>query len=53
MKLPLKAITNFARSPKGQRMLRDAKTKLDTPENRRKVQDVLQRRRGGSAPGSR
>ncbi len=53
MKLPLKAITDFARSPKGQRMLRDARTKIDTPENRRKVQDLVQRRRGGPSTGQR
>ena len=45
MKLPLKAITDFARSPKGQKAIRDARTKLDTPENRKKVMDLVQRRK--------
>ena len=31
----------FASSPKGRKMLADARTKYDTPENRRKVGDAI------------
>ena len=51
MKLPLKAITRFARSPQGQKAIRDARAKLDTPENRRKATEALGRLRGGGSPG--
>lgn len=47
MKLSLKAITDLARSPKGQKAIRDARTRLDTPENRRKATEALGRLRGG------
>ena len=37
MKLPLKALATFAASPQGRRLVQQARTKLDTPENRAKA----------------
>jgi len=34
----------FARSERGQRMIREAKAKYDTPENRAKAREVLSRK---------
>jgi hypothetical protein len=45
MRLPIGQITKFVQSPKGRKMLQDARTKLDTPENRRKVTDTVSRLR--------
>lgn len=35
---------SFARSERGQRMIREARAKYDTPENRAKVRQVVSRR---------
>jgi len=46
MKLSFKTVQDFARSPKGKRLLEQAKS-YDTPENRKKAMDFLGRVRGG------
>ena len=45
----------FAGSPKGRKMLADARTKYDTPENRKKVGDAISQLRSkrAAAAGSR
>ena len=40
----LGAAISFARSERGQRMIRDARLKYDTPANRAKAREVLTRR---------
>jgi hypothetical protein len=45
----LKKAADFARSPQGRKAIADARTKYDTPANRRRVTDALSRFRGGSA----
>jgi hypothetical protein len=35
---------SFARSERGQRMIREARTKYDTPANRAKARDLLSRK---------
>lgn len=37
---------SFARSQRGQRMLRDARNRIDTPANRQRARDAVSRRRG-------
>ena len=37
----LGAAISFARSERGRRMIRDARTKYDTPENRAKARETL------------
>jgi hypothetical protein len=39
---------SFARSERGQRMIREARAKYDTPANRDKVREALGRRRAAS-----
>lgn len=39
-------LASFANSPQGRRAISQARTKLDTPENRRKLSGLLDRRRG-------
>jgi hypothetical protein len=39
-------IARFATSPKGRRAIEEARTKLDTPENRQRVTDALGKVRG-------
>ncbi|MDT7570296.1 MAG: hypothetical protein QOE05_470 [Actinomycetota bacterium] len=41
------AAISFARSERGQRMIRDAREKYDTPANRAKARDALSGLRGG------
>jgi hypothetical protein len=45
---------SFARSERGQRMIRQARAKYDTPENRAKARDAVANLRAGrtSRPGS-
>ena len=40
------AAVTFARSERGQRMIREARQKYDTPANRAKAQDALSGLRG-------
>jgi hypothetical protein len=40
------AAVSFARSERGQRMIRDARQKYDTPENRAKAKDAVSNLRG-------
>ena len=42
-------LTRFATSPQGRRAIDQARTKLDTPENRRRVTDLIGRRGAGGA----
>jgi len=35
------AAVSFARSPRGKRMIAQARQKVDTPQNRAKVQDAV------------
>jgi hypothetical protein len=37
----LAGLVAFAGSPKGRQMMSDARTKYDTPENRRKIGDAI------------
>lgn len=46
----LGAAVTFARSERGQRMIRDAKTKYDTPENRAKARELLSRKQAAKRP---
>jgi hypothetical protein len=41
----LGAAVTFARSERGQRMIREARQKYDTPENRQKAREALRGRR--------
>jgi hypothetical protein len=43
MKLPLKALAAFAASPQGRRAIQNARTRIDTPENRKRVTDAVSR----------
>jgi len=43
-------LASFATSPQGRRAISQARTKLDTPENRRKLTSLLNR--GGAAGGA-
>ena len=55
MRLPIQQLTKFATSPKGRKMVEDARTKLDPPENRQKLGDAVGKvrsRQGGNPPGS-
>lgn len=55
MRLPIRQITKFVTSPQGRRMVQDARTRLDTPENRKKVEEAVSRlraRQGGQPPAS-
>jgi hypothetical protein len=49
MKLSLKSVTDLAKSPQGKKVLRQVRT-LDTPANRKKAMDVLQKMRGRRRP---
>jgi hypothetical protein len=51
MKLSLKTVQDLAKSPKGRKLLEQAKT-YDTPENREKAKDLLRRVRGTKKRGS-
>jgi hypothetical protein len=44
----VRKLTRFAASPQGRRAIDQARTKLDTPENRRKLTDLVGRARGGT-----
>ena len=46
----LMAAVSFARSPRGRRMLADARRKFDTPQNRAKVQETVAGMRKGRGP---
>jgi hypothetical protein len=50
MKLPLKALAAFAASPQGRRMMKQARARIDTPENRQRFSDTVAnfRSRGAS-----
>jgi hypothetical protein len=51
MRLPIGRITKFVQSPQGRKALQDARTKLDTPENRKRVTDTVNRLRSrGQGP---
>ena len=52
MKLSLKAVTDYAKSPQGKQMLQRAKG-MNTPANRKKATDLLGRLRGGGRPPTR
>jgi hypothetical protein len=41
------AAVAFARSPQGQRLIREARRRYDTPANRAKLRQVLAELRGG------
>lgn len=41
----LGAAVGFARSERGQRMIRDARQKYDTPANRAKARELVNRRK--------
>ena len=43
----LGAAVSFVRSEQGQRVIAQARARLDTPENRRKVQETVQSLRSG------
>ncbi len=45
-----RTLAKFATSPQGRRTINQARTKLDTPENRRKLSGLLNR--GGAARGT-
>lgn len=40
-------IARFASSPQGRRTIEQARTKLDTPENRKRITEAIGRVRGG------
>ena len=42
-------IARFAASPQGRRSIDQARTKLDTPENRQRLTEMLGKVRGGGA----
>ena len=47
-------LVTFARSPQGQRMIREARRKYDTPENRARAKQAvseLRQSRGRRTPG--
>jgi multisubunit Na+/H+ antiporter MnhG subunit len=48
----LAGLVALASSPKGRRMIADARTKYDTPENRKKVGDAISqlRKKGAAQP---
>lgn len=46
----VRKLASFAASPQGRRTINQARTKLDTPENRRKLSGLLNR--GGAARGA-
>jgi hypothetical protein len=43
-----RTLAKFATSPQGRRTINQARTKLDTPENRRKLSGLLNRRGAGA-----
>ena len=46
----VRTLTRFATSPQGRRAIDQARTRLDTPENRRKLTELVGRaRKSGSA----
>lgn len=47
----VRKLASYATSPQGRRTIDQARTKLDTPENRKKVSSLLNRRRSGGAAG--
>lgn len=48
----VRTITRFATSPQGRRALEQARTRLDTPENRERLTQLVSRGRGrGGAAG--
>lgn len=52
----LRRAANFARSPQGRRAIDQARTRLDTPENRRRLTQTVERVRSrgtGSTPTRR
>lgn len=50
MRLPIRQITKFVQSPRGRRMIEDARTKLDTPANRRTLTEAVGRLRSRGRP---
>jgi hypothetical protein len=50
MRLPVKALAAFIASPQGRRAIKRARARIDTPENRRKLQAMVDRRRRRGAP---
>ena len=54
MKLPLKALAAFAASPQGRRMIKQARARIDTPENRQRLSDTISnvRTRSGQRPAA-
>ncbi|HVF32387.1 MAG TPA: hypothetical protein VM933_05045 [Acidimicrobiales bacterium] len=46
----VRKITRFAASPQGRQAIDAARTRLDTPENRRRLTGMLNRRKSGGAP---
>ncbi len=43
-------IASFVTSPQGRRTIQQARTRLDTPENRKRLSGVIGKARGVSAP---
>ena len=48
----VRKIASFATSPQGRRTINQARTKLDTPENRRKLSGLLNRGQSGRGAGT-
>ena len=46
----VRKIASFARSPQGRKAIDQARTRLDTPENRKKVTSALGRARNKPRP---
>lgn len=52
MKLPVKSIAAFVASPQGRRMMKRARARIDTPENRERLSAAVARARGRSSTGA-
>lgn len=48
----VRSITRFASSPQGRRAIQQARTRLDTPENREKLSQLVSRGRGRGGAGT-
>ena len=47
----VRKLASFATSPQGRRTINQARTKLDTPQNRQKLSGLLNRSRSGGTTG--
>ena len=47
----LRRAAQFARSPQGRRAIQEARTRLDTPENRQRVSETIARVRSSRGRG--